>query len=274
MLHRLFFLIFLLANSAFSINAEGQEVVLFKQVDTTRLYLEVIRPDSFDSTKQYPATVFFFGGGWKTGKRSQFRHQAEFLAARGMVCFLADYRIETKHQTTPFESLKDAKSAMRFVRQHSAEFSIDPDRIVAAGGSAGGHLAAATAMISGFNEASDDLTVSCKPNALVLFNPVVDNSPAGYGYERLGSRYLEFSLMHQVRQGLPPTIFFLGNRDHLIPVETARYFCTAMEEVGNTCELKLFKRVGHGFFNYQNTRNYKKSMKQVAGFLRARGFLD
>jgi len=136
----------------FSVSAFSQKELLYKQVDSTKLYVEVYSPEKMDSTKAYPAMVFFFGGGWIGGGRGHFRHQAEYFSRRGLVCFLVDYRTKKGNGTTPFESLKDAKSAMRFVRSNAAEFGIDPDRIVASGGSAGGHLAAATAFTDGYND--------------------------------------------------------------------------------------------------------------------------
>lgn len=114
--------------------------------------------------------VFFFGGGWINGNIKQFRPQAEYFSHRGMFCILVDYRVKKRQQSTPFESLKDAKSAIRFIRKHAEEFQVDTSKITASGGSAGGHLAAATALIKDYNEASDDLTLSCVPNALVLFD--------------------------------------------------------------------------------------------------------
>lgn len=130
----------------------SQKEVLYKQVDTTQLFMDVFYPEHLDSAKSYPAMVFFFGGGWVKGNRIQFVNHAKYFSKRGLVCFLADYRTETKHNTTPFEALKDAKSAIRFIRKHALEFKIDPTKIIVSGGSAGGHLAAATAFITAHND--------------------------------------------------------------------------------------------------------------------------
>ena len=190
-----------------------------------------------------------------------------------MICFIADYRVKSRQQTTPFESLKDAKSAIRFIRGNAEKYNIDTSKIVASGGSAGGHLAAATALIEDYNENTDDLSISCLPNALVLFNPVIDNGPGGYGYSRIGEAYKNFSPLHNVKEGAPPTIFFLGTNDRLIPVETAKYYQTVMEKVKSRCDLHLYEGQGHGFFNYKNFEYYKKTVAETDKFLQSIGYL-
>lgn len=170
--------------------------------------------------------------------------------------------------------MKDAKSAIRYVREHAAELHVDPQRIVASGGSAGGHLAAATALVAPFNEGTDRLSYSCVPNALILFNPVIDNGPGGYGYERIGEAFKDFSPLHNIREGAPPTIFFLGTEDRLIPVETAQYYKTVMEKVGSRCDLFLYEGQGHGFFNYTQIEYYKLTMIEANRFLISLGYLD
>ncbi|MEO1009751.1 MAG: alpha/beta hydrolase [Bacteroidota bacterium] len=255
----------------FSIKA--QEKVRYKQVDTVQLFLEIHRPEHKVSSEKYPAMIFFFGGGWKGGDRHHFLNHAQYFSKRGLVCFLADYRTENKHGTTPFESLKDAKSAMRYIRKHAAELGIDPNKIIASGGSAGGHLAAATALINPYNETTDDTSISCRPRALVLFNPVIDNGPRGYGHERIGAAYKDFSPLHNIKEGAPPTILFLGTRDKLIPVATAQYYQKVMQEVGSTCTLKLYQEAGHGFFNYGNFDHYQSTVLEADAFLRSLGLL-
>lgn len=248
--------------------------ILYKQIDTIQLYMDVYSPVNMDTSISLPAMVFFFGGGWNSGTTEQFEPHAKYFANRGMVCFLADYRVNKRHGTSPFESLEDARSAIRYIRRNASMFHVDTSRIVAAGGSAGGHLAAAAAMTTGFNEENDEAAVSSVPDALVLFNPVIDNGPGGYGYDRIGESYKDFSPLHNIRSGAPPVIFFLGTEDRLIPVETARYFKTVMEKVGSRCDLFLFEGEGHGFFNLKRSvQNYTKTVYEADRFLISLGYL-
>lgn len=269
-----YLILFLLISITAYKTGNSQERILYKEVDTTKLFMDVYQPGNLDPAKKYPAIVFFFGGGWVEGSMKQFEPQAKYFSQRGMVCFLVDYRIRNKHQTSPFESLKDAKSAIRFIREYSNRFHIDTSKIVASGGSAGGHLAAATALIAEYNESSDNLSVSCIPNALALFNPVIDNGPGGYGYERIGKAYQTFSPMHNIKKGAPPTILFLGTNDNLIPVQTAKKYQEAMERVNSRCELQLYEGQPHGFFNYKNIEYYKKTVSKLDEFLQSLGYIE
>jgi acetyl esterase/lipase len=252
----------------------SQEQVLYKQIDTTKLFMEIHFPETINTSKNYPAIIFYFGGGWISGSIKQFEPHAKYFSQRGMICILVDYRVKKRHQTTPFESLKDAKSAIRYIREHADKFHIDSSKIVASGGSAGGHLAAATAIINGYNENTDNMSVSCIPNALVLFNPVIDNGPGGFGYDRIDDAYKSFSPLHNIKNGAPPTILFLGTNDNIIPVETVKYYQKVMEKVNSRCELHLYEGQGHGFFNYKNFEYYKKTVSEADEFLQSLGYLD
>jgi acetyl esterase/lipase len=252
----------------------AQGVTLYKQIDTTQLFMEIYYPPATDASPTYPALVFFHGGGWHGGDRSQFKPHAEYFARRGIVCFLVDYRLIGKHGTTPVESLKDAKSAIRYIRSHAAQFHIDTPKVIATGGSAGGQLAAATALNESFNEDSDNIAISCKPNALALFNPVIDNGPGGYGYEKVGDIYKDFSPLHNIKNGAPSTIIFLGDKDKLVPLVTAQYYQVAMERVGSRCELEIYKGQGHAFFNYKFFEYYKKTVTAMDQFLQSLGYLS
>ena len=255
-------------------NCFTQEQILYKQVDSTKLFMEVYKPETSNTAKKHPAMVFYFGGGWKSGTIKQFEPHAKYFAKRGIVCFLVDYRVKQRQQTSPFESLKDAKSAIRYIRRHADEFNIDTLKIIGAGGSAGGHLAAATALVKDYNENTDDLSVSCVPNALALFNPVIDNGPGGYGFDRISEAYKSYSPLHNIKKGAPPTIIFLGTNDDLIPVETAKYYKTVMNKVNSICKLHLYKGQGHGFFNYEFLEYYNKTVFETDKFLQSLGYLE
>jgi acetyl esterase/lipase len=251
----------------------AQEQILYKQIDTTKLFMQVFSPKLIDSSKSYPAMVFFFGGGWSSGDKTQFINHAMYFSQRGIVCFLVDYRTKNKNNTTPFESLQDAKTSIRFIRKNATFFRIDTTKIIASGGSSGGQLAAATALIDAYSDRKDDLSISCIPNALVLFNPVIDNGPGGYGYEKIGDEYKNFSPLHNIKKGAPPTIIFLGTNDKYIPVETAEYYKKVMEKVNSKCELRLYEGQGHGFFNHKNLDYFKKTINETDQFLVSLGYL-
>lgn len=251
---------------------ENQLTVKYKQIDTIDLYLDIYYPPGYNKKKKLPTILFYFGGGWRSGSYNQFEPHAKYFADRGMIGILVDYRVKSKYNTTPFDAVKDAKSAIRFIRKHAGEFHIDTSKIVASGGSAGGHLAAATALIKKFNEESDDVSTSCIPNALVLFNPVIDNGPGGYGYERIGEKYKDFSPIHNIERGAPPTIIFLGTED-FIPVETAKYYKTVMEKVGSRCDLLLYEGEGHGFFKFK-PEYYEKTILEADKFLVSLGYIE
>ena len=246
---------------------------VYKRIDATELKLTFYYPKSYKSGDQYPAMIFFFGGGWNGGSIDQFKPHAEYFSGRGLICVLADYRVKSRQGTTPFDAVRDAKSAIRYLRKHHEELGIDPDKIIGSGGSAGGHLAAAAGNVPGLEEKGEDLSISSKPNALVLFNPVYDNGPTGYGYERIGERYPEISPMHNIQKGSPPTITFLGTEDPLIPVETAQEYCRRMEAVGSRCDLFLYEGQKHGFFNKRNEDKYRKTVFHADQFLAVLGYL-
>ena len=252
------------------------EKLIYKQVDTTKLSLYVYHPSNFKQDKTLPAIVFFFGGGWVSGNIKQFEPHANYFASRGMISILADYRVRKRNNTSPFEAVMDAKSAIRFIRGNAVKLGIDPNKIIASGGSAGGHLAAATATLDGFNDPSDDLSVSPVPNALVLFNPVIDNGPGGYGYDRIGDRYKEFSPMENIKKNMPPAIMFFGTNDNTTSVKTAELFKKKMEDAGSHCDLFLYEGQKHGFFNYDrnNSKYYKETVYQADKFLISLGYLS
>ncbi len=238
------------------------------------LQMHVFEPIGHKTSDKTPAIALFFGGGWNNGDPSIFFPHCAYLASRGMVAIAPDYRVKNRQKTTPLECVADGKSALRFVRQNAKEWGIDPERIAAGGSSAGGHVAACTALLPGFDEKTENSAISSAPNALVLFNPVIDTSPTGYGNERLGARWEEISPLQHVRPGLPPAIVFHGTADKTVPYQNAVDFQKAMQAAGNRCELETLAGVGHGFAYRIEKKSANFALRQSDTFLASLGYLQ
>jgi acetyl esterase/lipase len=240
----------------------GARAEAYKTVDDTKLHLYFYEPKQADQPAAgngRPAIVFFFGGGWQAGSPQQFVRQCQYLASRGMVAIAADYRVASRHQAKVVDCVRDAKSAIRYVRANAERLGIDPKRIVAAGGSAGGHLAAATGTLTGFDEEGEDTSVSSRPDATLLYNPALVLAPVE-GVQlneerlqrvapRLGAEPRELSPYHHIAKGVPPTAIFHGTDDKTVPHASVAAFAKAMQAAGNRCELHSYEGQGHGFFN-------------------------
>lgn len=256
------------------------DTLVYKTTQETELSLHLFYPNDQKSGENRAVVISFFGGGWVGGHPRQFYPQSEYFASLGMVAISAEYRVKSKHQTTPFECVKDGKSVVRWVRQHAKQLGIDPSKIVVCGGSAGGHVAACTALIQGHEEADEDLSVSSKPNAMILMNPVLDTTKKGYGAEKVKGHETEISPCHQVKTNLPPCIFFHGTQDKTVPYENVVRFEKLMKQAGNDCLLIPAIGEDHGFFNphcfrKKNTDEwFKYSMYQSEIFLWKNGYLS
>jgi acetyl esterase len=249
--------------------------VVYKTIDTTKLSLTIFYPPNYVKGKKLPAIVLFFGGGWNSGTTKQLEPQAQHFANEGMIAITADYRVKSRNNTSPFEAVNDAKSAIRFLRSKANEFGIDSKRLAAGGGSAGGHIAAA-ADLTTLDEKGEDLSISSSPNALVLFNPVFNNGPGQYGYDRIGDRYKDISPYHNIRKGAAPTIAFFGTNDQFVPVATAQLYKKTMEENGNRCDLFIYEGQKHGFFNYKkdtDNKYFDLTMIEADKFLSSLGYI-
>lgn len=260
----------------------GSTPLSYKTVGDVDLQLWLYQPvDHKADTDRRPAVVFFFGGGWKAGTPAQFEAHCQYLASRGIVAATADYRVATRHGCKADACVEDAKSAVRWLRQNSAQLGIDPDRICAAGGSAGGHTACCTAVIDGFEAANEDHNVSSKPNALALFNPAVQIAPLE-GFEvddvlvekfpdiasRTGVPPEQLSPIHHVSENLPPTIIFHGEADDTVPFTTVQEYTRRVTSAGSRCELHGFAGAPHGFFN--GTRGRTEQQKEQSSLWQRR----
>lgn len=242
----------------------------YKETPQGDLLLHGYFPLDWKASDQRPVIVFFFGGGWKNGSHTQFQPQGEYLASRGIVAFAADYRIASIHKTTPDICIEDAKSAIRFVRANAAKFGIDPKKVIGSGGSAGGHIAAATALVPGFDAKDDPKDVSSVPNALVLYNP-------GLHYTQgkiLGSQGKEINKAISptlfVTKDTPPTLLMYGTKDPALA--QGQEYVTVAKKFGVRAELYTAAEQPHSFFN--RAPWIQSTMNQVDQFLESLGYLQ
>ncbi len=262
----------------------GARVEVYKTIGDVKLNIYIYEPEAHSAEDARPAVVFFFGGGWRQGSPEQFRHHCAYLASRGMVAMTADYRVRDRQGVKAVECVKDAKSAVRWIRANAARLGVDPERLAAGGGSAGGHLAACTGVVPGFDE-GEHLEFSSVPNAMALFNPAVVLAPLGDNavWEdrqdemrgRMGLDPVEISPGHHVKAGAPPAILFHGLADTQIPHDTAELFAKKMEEAGTPCTLCSYEGQGHGFFNFgrNDNVNFLKTLRALDVFFQGLGWL-
>jgi acetyl esterase/lipase len=246
---------------------KNARVETYRKVGSTELKLWIFGES--DPKAKKPAIVFFFGGGWHGGSPAQFEDQARHFAKRGMIAITADYRVKSRHGVPVVECVKDAKAAIAWVRENAQRLGIDPDKIAASGGSAGGHLAACTGTISGFG--SDE-----RPNAMILFNPACTLAPiAGWeppgdmavdlSTERLGVEAQVISPAHHIGPHTPPTLILHGKQDTTVPYASVVAFESAMKQAGRPCKLVGYDGEEHRFFN--RGEGYSKALADADGFL-------
>lgn len=239
--------------------------VVYQRHGNVELVLHLFQPAARTRQERLPTIIFFHGGGWSGGSPGQFFPQSRYLASRGMIAISAQYRLIGKSAHSIDDCIADARAAVAWVRSHATELGVDPDRIAAGGGSAGGHLAAAIATLKSASK-FDGSAVSSVPNALVLYNPVVDlkthframandNSPIDY-----------------IRPGLPPVIIFHGENDKIVPIIDVERFCHLMREARNSCSVVAFKNAEHGFFNAGQSAF--ETLRETDGFLTSLGYLS
>ena len=183
-----------------------------------------------------------------------------------MVAVSVDYRLKNRDQVqVPLECVKDAKSAIRFLRSNSDRLKIDPNRIVAMGDSAGGQLAAATATLTNpkTNDDAYDLSISCVPQVVVLTCPWFKTAP-------------DLCPPKHLRDGSAPFITFAGGADTALPMAEMIEFHELLKEKEIVSELYIGNQGKHGFCNGRNPYNpfFYWSVDLTDRFLVKHGILD
>ena len=257
---------------------------VYKKTGQGDLSISVYYPYDWKEGDRRPGILFFFGGGFRVGTRHQFVRQATYLAGRGVVAATADYRVAQYHGTGILECITDACSAVKWFRNHADELGIDPERVAVGGGSAGGTVAAASAVLRGFDEPGEP--GSAVPDALVLFNPALGleriaegrggRSPeeARIHFEEIGGTdevLKRITMTDKLTPDLPPTYMWFGTDDKLlIP---ARSFIDTARSRGCRIDLDLAEGADHGYFNDYEPF-FSNSLRSVDLFLGSLGYVD
>ena len=254
------------------------ETFTYKEVKGVKLEADVYFPKDLPSNQKRPCIIFFFGGGWISGTRQQFREQCIYFALRGMVAITVDYRIMSLHHSTPVDSLEDAQSAIEWVVQNASNFKIDVDKIVVSGGSAGGMLAFTAAMQIGSDFLNDHVFKIVIPKTIVLFNPVNDTEVFIVKQKafNLSQEIIKsISPINNINFSTPPVLLFHGTSDSIVECSQAVEFKKAMDRKERICKLVLVKGQGHGFFNYGRDDNkwFDFTLSEAEKFLKSQEIL-
>ena len=249
----------------------------YKQADGVDMEAYVFPVAGDPPAEGRAAVLFFYSSTWDAGLVSQFAPHCLYFANRGVQPILFDYRVTSRFPAaTPADAMADVRSAIRWTRGHAEDLKVRRDGIVACGAAAGAHAALAAAMLKEFDDPADDLALSCVPDALILFSPILDFSKKGVGYSKFPDRKMarRADLMKHPRRRLPPMIIFHGTADRVVPYENTQRFRRKMWWRGNSCKVRPFETQGHGFFNFNvNPRLYELTISEADAFLVERKLL-
>lgn len=133
---------------------------------------------------------------------------------------------------------------------------------------------AATAFTSQFVEEREDASISFRPNALLLYNPVFDNGPKGFMHGLVKDDWQAISPIDNISENPPPSIVILGTEDIYLPIATAELYQSIVEGQGGRCELHVYEGQEHGFFNLWLSREFlAQTIVQLDKFLISLGYL-
>jgi acetyl esterase/lipase len=214
----------------------------------------------------FPAIVYIHGGGWRGGTPAQFRPQAVYMAQHGYAGVCIEHRFSQEARFPA--ALYDAKAAVRWVRANARQYRIHPQKIAAAGGSSGGHLAAllgVTHHLGGLEGDGGNPKQSSRVMAVAAFNPPLDLVALGKfqgsrqdqmlqpflgdTYSKIPAIYRAASPVTYVHKDAAPMLFLHGTGDMVVPYQQSVDMMNALKTLGVRAETFTAEGAGHGFFN-------------------------
>lgn len=255
--------------------------LIYARYGMRSLHLDLYHPST--GRGPFPGVVFIHGGGWVGGPLIQFRRQAAFLASQGFVAATIEYRLskETKYPAPIY----DCKAAVRWMRASRMKYRIDGNKIAAAGGSAGAHLAAMLGTTNGiqrFEGRGGHSQYSSSVQAVVAFNGIYDlvalfEKPGtvslyrdlsmflGGALQQVPELYVDASPIAHVCSNSPPFLLLHGTGDTTVPYQQALEMQMALRGAGVRADLYSAKGANHGFFNYPPY--YQPALERMVEFL-------
>jgi len=225
------------------------------------LYLDLYYPDTPPPRGGYPLIVCFHGGGWISGskKRDLFFND---LTRSGFVIASVQYRLSTQAKYP--EQLRDIRAAAEWLYDRASALKVNSDKIVAAGASAGGHLALLLALsqdreFAGMPSIPHDMFKAVcalyPPTDLVTIIPKerrdrLDNLVSMLLAGTINGRLVlarQGSPISYVSKTSPPVFFVHGDRDPLVPLEQSETMAKALHEDGVETNLVVYRGASHGF---------------------------
>lgn len=205
-----------------------------------RQRLDVYSP----KTGQHPVVIFFYGGSWSTGEKSNYAFVGAALAAHGYVAVIPDYRLYPQVRFPLF--VVDAAQATAWVRRHARDFGGDPNRIVLMGHSAGAHIAALLAL-------DDEYLVQANvpPSSIVgligLSGPYALVPDTDELHAIFTSPYTpaDWQPVRFASPRAPPTLLLQGLSDTVVSAVQSQQLRDALQSHGSAVESHFYPHRGH-----------------------------
>ena len=208
-----------------------------------RQTFDVLAPTAV-SNGTWPILVFFYGGGWDSGRRELYAWAAHALAARGFVVAVPDYRVVPQVRFPAF--IEDAAEATAAVGRLGATWGADPARLGVIGHSAGAHLALMIALDRRYmaGAGAPDLIKAAAglagPYDFLPFDVPASVNAFGRAPDPTLTQPVTFA-----RADAPPIWLGHGTADVVVHAEDTTILCDRMKAVGGRCEAKLYAGLSH-----------------------------